>query len=145
MPTGFMLVRKLLLAAFALVVSALPAAAASTQKVQVTPLSRDGEILVSFQLAQALTDEIRTAIQSGMMIKFVYQVDLRRSTSVWFDRTIDSHTVTATVKYDTLTRRYHVSRQIDGRTEWADVTDSEDAAWKALTSDFARLALFHGV
>jgi len=78
------------------------------------------------------------------MIKFVYQVDLRRSTSVWFDRTIDSHTVTATVKYDTLTRRYHVSRQIDGRTEWADETDSEETAWNKLTSDFARLSLFHG-
>jgi len=144
MPTDQMLVRKLLFVALALVVSALPAAAASAQKVQVIPLSRDGEILISFQLAEALTDEIRTAIHSGLMIKFVYKVDLRRSTSVWFDRTIDSHEVTATVKYDTLTRRYQVSRQIDGRTEWADVTDSEDAAWKALTSDFARMALFHG-
>ena len=82
MPTDQMLVRKLLFVALALVVSALPAAAASAQKVQVIPLSRDGEILISFQLAEALTDEIRTAIHSGLMIKFVYKVDLRRSTSV---------------------------------------------------------------
>jgi len=121
------------------------AAAADAQKVKVVPLPRDGEILVSFQLAEALTDDIRTAIHSGLTIKFQYKVDLRRSATVWFDRTIDSHVVTATVKYDTLTRRYQVSRQIDGRTEWADTTDSEDTAWKALTSDFARLALFHGV
>ena len=30
------------------------------------------------------------------------------------------------------------------RTEWADATESEDAAWKALTNDFAKLELFHG-
>lgn len=127
-----------------LVLSALPAAAADNQKVQVVPLSHNGEILVSFQFAETLTDEIRTAIHSGLTIRFEYTVDLRRSAAVWFDRTIESHKVTATVKYDTLTRRYQVSRMIDGRTEWADATDSEDAAWKALTNDFARLALFHG-
>jgi len=140
-----MLVRKLLLVVLALVVSGLPAAAADPQKVQVVPLSRDGEVLVSFKLAEALTDEIRTAIHSGMMVKFIYTVDLRRGATVWFDRTIKSAEVTATVKYDTLTRRYQVSRMIDGRTEWMDTTESEDTAWNKLTSDFARLALFHGV
>jgi len=145
MPTDRMLVR-IVLAMVALVLSALPAAAAAdTQKVQVVPLSRDGEILVSFQLAETLTDDIRTAIHSGLTIRFQYTVELRRSATVWLDRTIDKHLVTATVKYDTLTRRYQVSRMIDGRTEWMDSTDSEETAWKALTSDFARLALFHGV
>lgn len=145
MPSGHMHARKLLPFAIALLLSALPAAAADTQKVQVVPLSHDGEIFVSFQFAETLTDEIRQAIHSGLTIRFEYTVDLRRSASVWFDRTIDSHKVTATVKYDTLTRRYQVSRIIDGRTEWADSTDSEDTAWKALTNDFARLALFHGL
>jgi hypothetical protein len=138
-----MLVRSALILATALVVSLQPVAA--SDKVQVVPLSRDGEVLVSFKLAEALTDDIRTAIHSGLTIKFVYTVDLRRSAAVWFDRTIASAVVTATVKYDTLTRRYQVSRMIDGRTEWVDATDREDTAWNALTSDFARLSLFHGV
>ena len=145
MPDGPMLVRKSLLLAIVLLVLALPAAALDTPRVQVVPLSHDGEIFVSFQFAETLTDEIRTAIHSGLTIRFEYTVDLRRSSGVWFDRTIDSHKVTATVKYDTLTRRYQVSRMIDGRTEWADATESEDTAWKALTNDFARLALFHGL
>ncbi len=140
-----MFVRRGLLFAIAFVLAALPAAAADTQKVQVVPLARDGEILVSFQLAEALTDDMRAAIQSGLIIKFQYTVELRRSAAVWFDRKIDSHLVTASVKYDTLTRRYQVSRSIDGRIEWMDSTDSEDTAWKELTNDFARLALFHGV
>ena len=145
MPTDSVLVRKTLLFACALLLLALPAAAAPDNlKVQVVTLPRDGEILVSFQFAEALTDDIRTAIHSGLTIRFEYTVDLRRSAAVWFDRTIESHKVTATVKYDTLTRRYQVSRIIDGRIEWMEPTDSEDTAWKALTDDFARLALFHG-
>jgi hypothetical protein len=138
-----MLVHSLL--ALALVVSMQPSQAVGSDKVQVVPLSRDGEVLVSFKFAESLTDDIRTAIHSGLAIKFVYKVDLRRSAAVWFDRTIASAEVIATVKYDTLTRRYQVSRMIDGRTEWVDATDREDTAWNALTSDFARLSLFHGI
>ena len=130
-------------AALVLLLSAqLPAV---EQSVQVVPLTRDGEVLVSFKLAETLTDDIRTAMHSGLAIKFVYHVDLRRSATAWFDRTIASAEVVATVKYDTLTRRYLVSRSVDGRLESAEPTDKEDAAWAALTNDFARMSLFHGV
>jgi len=114
------------------------------QTLQVIPLPRDGEVLVSFKLDEELTDDIRAAIHSGLTIKFVYKVDLRRSSAVWLDRTIASAVVTATVRYDTLTRIYHYSRALDGRIEFADTTNKEDVAWSALTRDFARLSLFRG-
>jgi hypothetical protein len=120
-------------------------AAQATQTLQVTPLPRDGELLVSFKLEQPLTDEIKTTIQSGLTVKFVYKVELRRGSAVWVDRTIDSHMVGASVKYDTLTRRYSVTHTVDGRIEWADTTLREDEAWRWLTSDFARMSLFRGV
>jgi len=116
-----------------------------TQTLQVTPLSRDGEVLVSFKLDEALTDDIKAKIQSGLTVRIVYKVDLRRSSAAWFDRTIDTHRVGATVKYDNLTRRYSVTRTLDGRIDWADTTTKEDEAWHWLTSDFARLSLFRGV
>lgn len=119
-------------------------AQASEQTLQVIPLPRDGEVLVSFKLDEALTDDIRAAIHSGLTIKFVYKVDLRRSSAVWLDRTIGSAVVAATVRYDTLTRIYHYSRAVDGRIEFADTTNKEDVAWSALTRDFARLSLFRG-
>ena len=71
------------------------AAQSSTQTLQVVPLPRDGEVLVSFKLNETLTDDIRTAIQSGLTIKFVYKVELRRSSAVWFDRTLASAVVMA--------------------------------------------------
>jgi|SRR3954463_6800483 hypothetical protein len=118
--------------------------AGSGQTVQVIPLAKDGEVYVSFKLEEALTDEIRAAIHSGLTIKFVYKVDLRRSSAVWLDRTIATATVAATVRYDTLTRLYYISRTLDGHIEYADTTVSEDLAWSTLTRDFSRLSLFRG-
>ena len=122
-----------------------PQTAPGLQTLEVVPLPRDGEVLVSFKLNETLTDEIRKAIQSGLTIKFVYKVDLRRSSSVWVDRTLQSATVAATLRYDTLTRQYHAARSIDGRTEWADVTAREEVAWSWLTRDFSRMSLFRGL
>jgi Domain of unknown function (DUF4390) len=119
--------------------------ATGLQTLEVVPLPRDGEVLVSFRLNETLTDDVRTAIQSGLTIKFVYKVALRRSSAVWVDRTLASAVVAATLRYDTLTRQYHVARSVDGRTEWADVTAQEDVAWRSLTKDFARLSLFRSV
>ena len=108
------------------------------QTLQVVPLPRDGEVLVSFKLDEALTDDIKAAIQSGLLVKFLYKVELRRGSAAWFDRTIS-------VATDNLTRRYSVSRSVDGRMDWADTTLREDEAWKWLTGDFVRMSLFRGV
>jgi len=127
------------------VLLALLAGAQDAQLLQVTPLPRDGEVLISFKLDEKMTDDIKAAIQSGLTVKFTYRVELRRSSAAWFDRTIAKATVGASVKYDNLTRRYSVSRTLDGRMDWADTTQREEEAWRWLTSDFARLSLFRGV
>lgn len=129
----------------AFVMLALAVAMPAAQTLQVAPLPREGQVLVSFKLAQELTDDIRAAIHSGMVVSFVYKVDLRRSSTVWFDRTISSAEVRATVKYDNLTRRYSMVRYIDGRIDRPETTDSEEVAWKWLTAQFDRLPLFRSV
>src|SRR6187551_2103808 len=103
-------------AAFVLL-SILAVAPPEGQILQVAPLARGDEVLVSFKLAQEPTEEIRSAIHSGLTVSLVYKLDLRRSSAGWFDRTIASTVVTATVRYDNLTRRYAVARMIDGRTD----------------------------
>jgi hypothetical protein len=120
-------------------------AAATEQTLQVAPLPRDGEVLISFKLGEALTDDIRNAIHSGLTVSFVYKVDLKRNSAVWIDRTIASAVVTATVRYDNLTRRYHVTRLIDGLTDGAEKLDREEAAWAWLTASFDRMSLFSRV
>jgi hypothetical protein len=124
-----------------------PAADALAQKLHVQPLPRDEQIYVSFRLEQELTDEIRATIHSGMTVSFVYKVDLRRGSSIWFDRNIASTEVRASVRYDNLTRRYTLSRSMDGRMGMGGVetTDSEEVAWKWLTNDFEKLPLFRSL
>jgi hypothetical protein len=115
------------------------------QILQVAPLARDGDVLVSFKLAQEPTDEIRSAIHSGLTVSLVYKIDLRRSSAGWIDRTIASTVVIATVRYDNLTRRYAVRRMIDGRIDRADEMDREDTVWAWLTNQFEKLPLFRSL
>jgi hypothetical protein len=115
------------------------------QILQVAPLTRGDEVLVSFKLAQEPTEEIRSAIHSGLTVSLVYKVDLRRSSAGWIDRTIASAVVTSTVRFDNLTRRYDVRRAVDGRIDKADSMEREDAAWAWLTDQFERMPLFRGV
>jgi hypothetical protein len=124
-----------------LLIGALTGVLRADQNVQVTPLARDGRVLVSFRLSDAFNDDIRAAIHSGLTITFVYDVELRRGTSMWLDRTMASATVMATVRYDNLTRRYYVTRRGDGRIERTDTVDREEVARAWLTS-FEKLPLF---
>lgn len=125
-----------------ILVSLLVMSPADGQILQVAPLARGSEVLVSFKLAQEPNEEIRSAIHSGLTVSLVYKIDLRRSSAVWFDRTIASTVVTATVRFDNLTRKYDVRRAVDGRIDKADSKDREDEAWAWLTDQFERMPLF---
>ena len=129
-----------------LVLSSFVALSAPAQPtLQVIPLARDGQVYVSFRLGEAFTEQVKAAVHSGMTISFVYKVDLMRSSALWVDRTLGSAVVTATVKYDNLTRRYSVTRKLDGRTERAEQMDREEAVQEWLTTDFDKLLLFRDV
>ena len=119
----------------------LSASAALAQSIQVTPLTRDDFVLVSFKFTDAFTEDVRTAVHSGLTISFVYDVQLRRGATLWFDRMIDSSRVTATVKYDPVTRKYLVTRTADGRLDRVETLDREEIARQWLT-EFERLPLF---
>ena len=137
--------RIVLMGSFTVALLLATALSAQEQSLYVAPLARDGQVLVSFRLAQTLTPELKTAIHSGLTVSFVYKVDLKRNSAAWIDRTMASTVVTATVRYDNLTRKYHLSRLFDGRTEDADTTEREDVAWAWVTTQFERLPLFRGV
>lgn len=111
------------------------------QSIDVTPLARDGELLVSFEVRDAFTSDVEAAIQSGLPTSFTYDVDLRRGSATWVDRTIATARVVVTVRFDNLTRRYQVSLVQDGRVEQARVTEDLDAV-RRWCSEFARLPLF---
>jgi hypothetical protein len=124
-----------------LCVLALTATLVAGQSLQVTPLTREGRVLVTFRLSDAFNDQVRAAIHSGMIISFVYDVELKRTSSLWLDPTIGAARVSASVRFDNLTRRYHLTRAQDGRMEGADTFEKEDDVQKRLT-EFEKLPLF---
>lgn len=126
------------LTAIALVVSVVPL---SAQGMRIIPLVRDGAVLISFELADGFTDDVRAAIKSGLKTTFTYYVDLRAEVPAWIDRTVASAVVSTAVQYDNLTRRHTVVRTLDGRVEEAQVTDSDDEV-RQLVTTLERLPLF---
>ena len=113
----------------------------SAQTVQVTPLAKDGRVLVTLRMNDVFTEEVRAAMHSGMRITFIYDIELKRSTALWVDRTIATASVMATVEYDILTKRYLATRREDGRMEQVENIEREDAA-RAWLTEFEKLPLF---
>jgi hypothetical protein len=118
-----------------------PAAAAGADAITVRSLAKDGRVLVSFTLNAGLTNELRDAIRGGLPASIAYEVTLRRGSMFWFDRTIARASVTASVRFDNLTRQHQLSRTIDGRGEEPRVTENEDVV-RAWLTEFKLLPLF---
>lgn len=116
-------------------------AVCSAQTLQVTPLAKDGRILVTLRMNDVFTEEVRAAMHSGLRITFVYDIELKRSTALWVDRTLAAATVTASIEYDILTRRYLATRREDGRMDRVEHFEREDDARDWLTA-FEKLPLF---
>jgi len=127
------------LAAFALVV--LSATLYAADVIRIVPLVRDKQVLVSFELADGYTEDVRAAIHSGLRTTFTYTVELRLDVPIWIDRTIATTVVSNAVQYDNLTRRHNVQRTIDGRVEQTRVTEDESIVRQSMTV-FEKLPLF---
>jgi len=130
---------RLLALALSVLGSAVDAGMAD--EIKVVSLVRDQRVYVSFTMASGLTGDLRAAIHSGLPTTISYDVDLRREVAGWIDKTLQSATLSAIVQYDNLTRRYRLSRTVDGRGEEPTVTDDEEVVRRWLTT-FERLPLF---
>jgi hypothetical protein len=116
--------------------------AQTSEGLRVVPLVRDEQVLVSFTLNDGFTDEVRAAIQSGLKTTFTYAAELRLDVPGWVDRTMATSTATSSVEFDNLTRRYTLTRTIDGKVVDTRVVEDERAVRQWLTV-LPHLPLFH--
>jgi Domain of unknown function (DUF4390) len=108
---------------------------------RVIPLIREDKVLLSFDLSDGFTDEVRDAIKSGLQTTITYTVELRAQAPLWMDRVIASAVLSTSVHFDNLTRRHTVVRTLDGRVEDTRVTE-DDGVVKQLMTTVDRIALF---
>ena len=125
----------------AIVLCAFIPEAGGGRGVEVGVVARDGRVYVSSTASDGLMDDLDEAIQAGLATSVTYEAELRRPVGVWFDRTIASATVAATVQYDTLTRRYQLRRSVDGRLDDSKVSEDKAEA-RRFALKFDRLPLF---
>jgi len=120
---------------------AAPADSDDDAIITVAPVARGDSILVSFSTSRAVTPAVEQAIASGLPTTFTYDVELRRPSMFWFDKLVDSARIAVTVRFDPLTRRYHVTLLQDGRVAEERTTDhiEEVRRW---VSVFEALPLF---
>ena len=119
---------------FVLGLAAATAATRAAGSVHIVPITRDDQVVVSFTLADAYTEEVKEAIGSGLKTTFTYDIELRTIVPMWVDRTIATAVVSTSDQYDNLTRRHSLSRTIDGRVEETIVTEDEPAVRRWLTT-----------
>ena len=101
---------------------------------RIVPIVRDDTVVVSFELADAYTDELRDTIAIGLRTTFTYDDDLRMIVPAWVDRTIATAVVTTSDHYDNLTRRHSLLRTVDGHVEESLVTEDNAVVAKWLTT-----------
>jgi len=95
-------------------------------EIKVTPVVAEGHVAASFSAVGAFTPDSREVVKSGVPLTFTYLVELKRPSSVWWDRTVGSATVAAAVKFDNLTNIFQVTKQQDGRVTWSKSTSKEE-------------------
>lgn len=117
-----------------------PEAVAVAATIKVTPMVTPDRVAASFVAAGAFTSESRDVVKSGLPLTFTYVVELRRPSTIWFDRMVGSATVSAVVKFDNLTSVYQVTKQQDGRVFWSKSTSKEEEM-QAWTTEFADVAV----
>src|SRR5687767_11253858 len=118
-----------------------PLAAQVQQGFRIVPLVRDDHVLVTFELADGFTEEVRSAIHSGLKTTFTYTVDLRLEVPAWVDRTIATAVVNNSVEFDNLTRQHTIVRAVDGKVDLQQQTENESLVRQLMTS-VSRLPLF---
>jgi Domain of unknown function (DUF4390) len=125
---------KVWMGTVALAIIALGGVAYAAGTLRIVPLVRGEQVIVSVDLDNGYTDEVRQVINGGVRTTFTYDVELKMIVPAWVDRTIATAVVTTTDHYDTLTRLHNLSRTVDGRVVEAQVTENEAVAKKWLTS-----------
>ena len=124
---------------FVLALSAVTALFA--EGVRIIPLVRDDAVLVSFELTDGYTPEVKDAVHSGLKTTFTYTVELRQDVPAWVDRTIATSVITNSVQYDNLTRRATLTRTLDGHVDSVETTEEESVIKQWMTT-FQKMPLF---
>ena len=86
------------------------------EDIRITPIASGKQVLVSFAVRDAWTMGTREVLQSGLMLRFEYEVALKKPAMLWFvDQELARVRITSRAQHDTLAGGYKVSRMRNDR------------------------------
>ncbi len=132
--------RRAVLGALAWLAAVAALSAASGAEIRVTPLVADGKVFTSFSAPGAIDADARAVMRSGLLLTFTYTIDLRRPSTIWMDHNLVRKVVSATVKFDTLTGVYQVSK-LEGDRVVSSQTSSDETQVRAWMTTFERVPI----
>lgn len=121
--------------------AALAAESRGAEIVDLVPLIRDEGVGVSFRAQNAFSEDIVRAIETGLEVSFRYNVELKRVRMGWLDEKAAARQIRTSVTYDNLTKRYSLTREIDGEIDSTEVVANADRMRRFMT-EFDSLLLF---
>jgi hypothetical protein len=118
----------------AALVCAAAAVAHAAQTLRIVPIVHDNQVLVSFEVAEGYTSDVRDAIASGLRTTFSYDVELRMVARMWVDPVVATAVISTSDRFDNLTRQHTLTRTVDGREQDKITTESEAIVRQWLTA-----------
>lgn len=122
------------------VIVVLWAAVLMAADVRITPVVAEDRVYANFAATAAFSEGVRTAVKGGLPVTLTYIAEVRRASALWFDHTVAATTVASSVKLDTLTGAYQVSKLREGAVQWAQQTQKEDEM-RLWATEFERVPL----
>jgi Domain of unknown function (DUF4390) len=122
-------------AAVACLAAAVGAAGARTPNlvnVQIVPAG--DQYVASCRLESGLTPEILEEIDAGLETTISYKLNVYRKRTGFVDETMVRRRVRCTVRHDSLTRQYTLTRRVDGEVQDTQVTEDPKIMREFLTS-----------
>jgi len=89
-------------------------------------MRQGGGVSIQFHLFRAFRADVRDKIHSGGEVSFNYFIRLIRVRVLYPDYIRDSQHIKTTVRYDRLTREYHLTRTVDGEPDGTLTTTRDD-------------------
>ncbi len=97
-------------------------------------MRQGGGISVQFHLFRAFRADVRDKIQSGGEVSFNYFIRLYRVRVLYPDHIRAEQNIRTSVRYNRLTREYHLARFVDGEPDGSLTTTSDDEMRRWMTN-----------
>ena len=92
----------------------------------------DDAWITSFRLEHAFGEKIEDQLRSGLPVTFRYQVEVYRKRG-WLRSRLLLRKLEVTVEFDSLTRQYRLTRELDGEVVESSATEKEDEMRRWMT------------